>query len=420
MSETTTRATARSHRVARMTGRDPNERHRSATPLELLFDLTFVVAFSQISSETAHFLEIGELGTAIGAFAFTVFAVSWAWINYSWLASAYDNDDIFFRIATLVEMVGVLVLALGVPPFFTSIHEGEYVDNAVMVAGYVIMRIAAIALWLRAASHDPTRRKTCLAYATNISIAQLGWIALIFLNLPLPTTMILTTILALFELGGPVFAERRFGHTPWHPHHIAERYGLLVIITLGEVILGTILAISAVVTAQGWTLETALIALGGTTLAFAMWWSYFTMPSGDMLARHRSRGFVWGYGHMILFGSLVGVGAGLHVAAQAISDEAHVDASFALLCVAVPVLVFEIMLFLLYTLLLREFDTFHIWLLAGGIALLALSVIAVLSGASIGASLLIVAASPIVIVVGYETLGWRHQTAALERDAARG
>ncbi|MGN8552563.1 UNVERIFIED_CONTAM: low temperature requirement protein A [Microbacterium sp. SLM126] len=418
MSETT--ATARSHRVARMTGRDPQERHRAATPLELLFDLTFVVAFSQISTEAAHFLEVGEVSTALLGFTFAGFAVTWAWINYSWLASAYDNDDIFFRIATLIEMVGVLILALGVPPLFESIHEGEYVDNGVIVAGYVIMRIAAIALWLRAAAHDPAHRKTCLAYVVNISIAQVGWIALIFVNLPLPTTLICATILAAIELAGPPFAELKFGRTPWHPHHIAERYGLLVIITLGEVILGTILAISAVLTAQdGWTFETAVVAFGGTSLAFGLWWVYFMMPSGVLLARHPNRGFAWGYGHIVLFASLVGVGAGLHVAAQVISHEAHVDATFALLCVAIPVLVFELILFTLYTLLLRQFDPFHIWLFVGAVVVLALSVVAVNAGASIGTALLIVAASPVVIIVGYETVGWRHQAAALEKDAAR-
>ncbi len=144
------------------------------------------------------------------------------------------------------------------------------------------------------------------------------------------------------------------------------------------------------------------------------------MPSGEMLARHPERGFVWGYGHIVLFGSLVGVGAGLHVAAQVIAHEAHVDPTFALLCVAIPVLVFEVSLFTLYSLLLRQFDLFHIWLFVAAVVVLAVSVVAVGVGASIGTALLIVAASPIVIVVGYETVGWRHQTAALERDAARG
>jgi low temperature requirement protein LtrA len=408
-----------SHRSTRMTGRDPEERHRSSTPLELLFDLTFVVAFSQISSQAAHYLEEGDVATALAGFAFTTFAVSWAWINYSWLASAYDNDDIFFRIATLVEMLGVLILALGVPPVFDSFAEGEHFDGGVVVAGYVVMRIAAVALWLRAATHDPAHRRTALAYAMNISIAQIGWVILIFLNLPIGMAAAIALTLIAFELAGPLYAELTYGRTPWHPHHIAERYGLLVIITLGEVVLGTILAISAVVESpEGWSLEAILIGLGGTALVFALWWSYFTMPSGTMLARHPGRAWVWGYGHIVLFGSLVGVGAGLHVASQVIAHDAHVDAAFALAWVAIPVLIFEVMLFVLYTFLVRRFDPFHLWLFVGGVALLALSVVAVSAGLSIGGALLIVAASPLVIVVGYETVGYRHQAALLESEPA--
>lgn len=405
-----------SHHLGRMTGRDPDEAHRVSTPLELLFDLTFVVAFSQISTEAAHYLEVGDVGPALGGFQFATFAVIWAWINYSWLASAYDNDDIFFRLATMVEMVGVLIVALGIPPVFESLAHGHVLDNGVLVAGYVIMRVAAVALWLRAAKNDPPRRRTALAYAINISIAQVFWVLLIFVNLPIGPTFAIATILILFELAGPVFAELRFGATPWHGHHIAERYGLLTIITLGEIVLGTILAISAVVQAQGWTLEAGMVALAGTALVFGLWWVYFMMPSGRILSRFRERRFVWGYGHIFLFASLVGVGTGLHVAAQVISHEAHVDATFALLTVAIPVLAFEIVAFMLYALLLKEFDPFHVWLFVAGVAVLALSVAAAAAGASIGTSLLIVAASPFVIVVGYETVGYRHQEAALERN----
>lgn len=405
-----------SHRLGRMTGRDPHEQHRASTPLELLFDLTFVVAFSQISSEAAHHLEAGDMGTALTGFLFCTFAVTWAWINYSWLASAYDNDDIVFRLATMVEMIGVLIVALGVPPIFESLAEGEHLDNGVLVAGYVIMRVAAIALWLRAAKNDPAHRKTALAYAINIAIAQVFWVVLIFVNLPLGPTFAIAGILILFELAGPVYAELKFGRTPWHAHHIAERYGLLTIITLGEIVLGTILAISAVVQEEGWSFEAGMVALAGTALVFGLWWIYFMMPAGRILHRFRERGFLWGYGHILVFASLVGVGTGLHVAAQVISHEAHVDAAFALLTVAIPVLAFEILVFTLYALLLRDFDSFHLWLFAGGVAVLALSVAAAAAGASIGTSLLLVATSPFVIVVGYETVGHRHQAAALERS----
>ena len=290
----------------------PNEPNRTATPLELLFDLTFVVAFSQAGAQTAHLLELGHWAPAIIGFLFAVFAIWWAWINYSWLASAYDNDDIFFRVATMVEMLGVLILALGLPALFHSLDEGEHVDNGVVVAGYVVMRVATIALWLRAAKHDTARRRTALTYVVFVSITQLGWIVLIFVNLPLAPTLAFTAALIVLELVGPYVAEHgREGGTPWHAHHIAERYGLLVIITLGEIILGTILAISAVIDEQDWSVETVAVAFGGTALAFGLWWVYFTMPSGKVLAAVTGeRGFVWGYLHYFIFVALAGAGAG--------------------------------------------------------------------------------------------------------------
>ena len=78
---------------------------------------------------------------------------------------------------TMLQMVGVIILALGFPPMFASIEHGEHVDNRVMVAGYVVMRIALVGQWLRAAKQDPERRSACLTYAAVVTVAQVGWIA---------------------------------------------------------------------------------------------------------------------------------------------------------------------------------------------------------------------------------------------------
>ncbi|MFE4542352.1 low temperature requirement protein A [Arthrobacter sp. NPDC056727] len=406
------------HRLARMSGRDPAEQHRASTPLELLFDLTFVVGFSAVSSQAALLLEHGHWPAAVTGFGLGVFAISWPWVNYAWLASAYDNDDVFFRIATLVEMIGVLVIALGLPPFFRSIDEGRHVDNGIMVSGYVIMRVAAVALWLRAARHDPGHRRACLAYAVTISVAQIGWVLLILASLPIGATAWIIAALTGVELAGPILAERKEGGTPWHPHHIAERYSLLVIITLGEVILGTVLAISAVVDRSGWSAEVVLVASGGTALAFAMWWLYFTVPAGRVLARHRRRTFGWSYGHIIVFAAVVGTGAGLHAAAEYISGESHIAATATVLTVAIPVFLFELTLMMIYSFLLRTADRHHIWVFTAAGLVLACAVVAVGLGASLGAALLIVAASPALIIVEYEAVGYRHAEQALKQAGA--
>ena len=97
-----------------------------ATPLELLYDLTIVVAFGTAADELAHFVAEGHVGAGVVGFVFATFAVTWAWLNYSWFASAYDTDDWVFRLATMVQMVGVIVLALGLAQMFASIDHGEH------------------------------------------------------------------------------------------------------------------------------------------------------------------------------------------------------------------------------------------------------------------------------------------------------
>jgi low temperature requirement protein LtrA len=123
-----------------MTGRDPNENHRSATALELLYDLVFVAAFGIAGDQLAHIVADGHVWEGLGGFSFAMFAICWAWINFSWLASAFDTNDWLYRLLTMVQMVGVIVLALGLPPMFHSLLElgpNGHFENQVMVAGYV-------------------------------------------------------------------------------------------------------------------------------------------------------------------------------------------------------------------------------------------------------------------------------------------
>ncbi|MDQ4052079.1 MAG: low temperature requirement protein A, partial [Actinomycetota bacterium] len=361
------------HRRVRMGGRDPGESHRTATPLELLFDLTFVVAFGIAADELAHYLAEDHVRAGLIGFGFATFAITWAWINFSWFASAYDTDDWVFRLATMVQMVGVIVLALGLPVMFESIDAGATVDNAIMVAGYVVMRVALVFQWLRAARQDPDRRTACLAYAKAVSIAQVGWIALLIADTSVGTTFLFAGLLTLVELAGPVIAETRKGGTPWHAHHIAERYGLLIIIALGEGVVGTIASLSAVVGPEGpgWSIDAGVVAVAGIALTFGMWWIYFVIPSAPVLHAHRlKRSFGWGYGHIPVIGAVVATGGGLHVAAYFLEEQSVLDAYDTVLSVVVPVAVYVLGIFALYAFLTRSLDPFHLWLVAGSAALL--------------------------------------------------
>ena len=296
-----------------MSGRDPLEAGRAASTLELLFDLTFVIGFGTAASQFAHYLAEGHVAVAVVGFVFGAFAVAWAWMNWSWFASAYDTDDWAYRLLTLVQMIGTLILSLGLPSLFASIDSGEHIDNRTMVSGYVVMRVPMIIQWLRAARADSARRGVCLIYARTIAVAQTGWVVLALAPLTLWPSVTLALLLISVEIVGPVLVSRRHGGTPWHPHHIAERYGLLVIIALGEGLLGTMAALSSLFDASGWSVDFVLVGLAGVGLTFGIWWSYFLFPSGDLLHHHRARSPIWGNGHIPLLIAVVAVGGGLHL-----------------------------------------------------------------------------------------------------------
>jgi low temperature requirement protein LtrA len=406
---------ADTHRRRRFSGRDPGERHRASTPLELLYDLTIVVAFGTAADELAHFIAEDHVVPGVAGFAFAAFAVSWAWLNYSWFASAYDTDDWVFRLATMVQMIGVIVLSLGLPQLFGSLDHGETLDNQVMVAGYVIMRVPVVFLWWQVSRQDPERRRTARAYMVSVGIAQVGWVVLAIVGLNVGPALLAFGLLLALELVGPGFAERK-GRTPWHPHHIAERYGLLVIITLGEVILGTVAALNALVHGEaGWSVDAALLALAGVGLAFGCWWMYFAVPWAEPLVRHRERVWGFGYGHLVIFASLAAMGAGLHVAALVLEGDAKIGETGAVLSVAVPFGIYTAMFYALYSSLMREHDPFHLGLLAATAAVVVLSIVLAAAGVDMAVCLLVLTLAPAVTVVGYETLGHRHMAQALER-----
>jgi low temperature requirement protein LtrA len=313
--------------------RDPTEPHRVASPLELFTDLCFVVAISQAASSLHQHISEGHGARGVLGFAMVFFAIFWAWLNFSWFASAYDNDDVGYRLLTLLFVLGSLVLAAGIP----GMVDGDF---ALGVLGYVIMRSSLVVQWLRVTADDPPRRKTARRYATGIVVVQLCWVGFIFLPRSLEVPAFAIGVVA--ELLVPVWAERA-GVTPWHPHHIAERYSLFYIIVLGETVLSTTVAIQQALTAH--ELHAGLISViaGGVLIVFSLWWLYFSRNDGDALARIHDRynrdTYLWGYGHYLLFASGAAIGAGLAARVDVWrhnSASGHLETAFA---VTVPVAV---------------------------------------------------------------------------------
>lgn len=296
-----------------MIGRDRHEEHRAATTLELFFDLIYVIAIAAAASGLHHHLAEGHYGEGVAAYVVAILCIFNAWYSYSYFASAYDNDDFFFRILSFVQIFGALVFAVGVPKIFQG--ESGY---TIGVIGYVIMRLGLVSQWLRAGLSDRSRRKICFSYAIAISILQLGWV----LRQSLPEEWKTPAMVMLFILEFSTFPliEHRY-MLPWHPHHIAERYGLLVIIVLGESVLGVANAVGNMIDQAGevrWFSEVLPLGLGAMALVFVLWWSYFKLPYAMALHRAPRKIFIFNYAHLFIYFALGAVGAGLELVADAV------------------------------------------------------------------------------------------------------
>ncbi|MFJ4205802.1 low temperature requirement protein A [Streptomyces sviceus] len=326
--------------LRRLTARGRDEAHRVASPLELFFDLCFVVAIAQAGVGLVHAVAEGHAGEGILNYAMVFFAIWWAWMNFTWFASAYDNDDALYRVVTLIQIAGVLVLAAGVSRAFED-HE-----FLAVWLGYVIMRLALIAQWLRVArSTEGAERTMALRYVFGVLLCQVGWLGL--LVLPEGGRAWVFLVMAVLEMCVPPFAERDHP-TSWHPHHIAERYGLFTIIVLGETIAAATVAVKTGIDEHDALGELLPIAAGGLLIIFAAWWIYFVVPIHGHL-RSNKQAFLWGYGHYLVFAPAAAIGAGLEVAVEQAVGKAHISTLAASAAVTLPTSLYLLTVWLLHS-----------------------------------------------------------------------
>ncbi|WP_242497707.1 low temperature requirement protein A [Microbacterium protaetiae] len=372
--------------LRRMLPRDRTEPFRSASPLELLFDLVFVVAVSQASDSLHELVSDGHVGQGVLAYLMVFFAIWWAWMNFTWFASAFDTDDWAYRVLTIAQMGGVLVLAAGV-------HEAMAAYDFTLVTwGYVIMRFAMVTQWLRAAASDPGSRRTALFFAVGITIVQLLWLARLYL-FDTMWQFVTFFMLVLAEIMVPVVAERQ-GRTAWHPHHIADRYGCFTLIVLGESVLASATAIFQARGQGTHALALVGLAAAGLVIVAGMWWLYFVREQGDYLAKI-DRGFGFGYAHYVIFASAGAVSSGIGAAVDVATGHTALAASAASFVLTVPVTAFMLAL---WVIMLRPQVRRATSAIVIGLAVLVL-VSAYLPAASIAATAALVAAAVLVVEV---------------------
>ncbi|MGK3948840.1 low temperature requirement protein A [Microbacterium sp. K2] len=314
-----------------MLPRDPAQPHRSASTLELFFDLVFVVAVSIASAQLHHALSHGDFVHGITSYLLVFFAVWWAWMNFTWFATSFDTDDWLYRVTTIVQMGGVLVLAAGIPAAF------EHGDFTLPVVGYIVMRLAMIGQWLRASRGAGELKAATRRYAFGIAGVQVLWVLFLFIPSG-PLQLVAFVVFALVEVSVPVFAERR-GQTPWHPHHITERYGLFTLIVLGESLLASA---NAIIEAKN-ELDSfvPLIAISVLTLVVtaSLWWIYFWPPHHRAITT-LGRTLRYGYSHYFVFAAAAAFSAGIEVELDVLTGESHLPQAVASLTVAIPIAIF--------------------------------------------------------------------------------
>jgi low temperature requirement protein LtrA len=317
-------------RLEPMRPRNPDEVGRTATPLELFFDLVFVIAVSMAAVELHHALTEAHVTDGLVAYGVVFFGIWWAWMSFTWFATSFGTDDWLYRVLTFVQMGGVLVLAAGIEPAFVD-H-----DYTLLVFAYVLMRAAMIAQWFRASRSGGAEGRAARIYAAGIAGVQVLWLLFLLLSGPIATIALLALIAA--ELAVPVVAEQR-GTTPRHPHHITERYGLFTIIVLGEGLLAATNATLEAVHGDESLLLLVGIAVLGVVVTAALFWIYFWPPQHEAITS-LARSLQWGYVHYFVFAAAAAFSAGVEVQIDIATGQSKLGEVAAGYSVAIPVAVF--------------------------------------------------------------------------------
>ena len=291
------------------------------SPLELFFDLVFVLAITQCTQLMSDDPSWG--GLARGLLVLGV--LWWAWVGYAWLTSVVDPEDDAVRAVIFIAMAGLLVVALCVPRAFENLA-------LTFALAYAVVRVAHIGLFWIASQDDPVLRKSVAGLAVSTALGT-GILASASLVDGFAQGALWALALAL-DMGGPYLIPTE----GWKlvPTHFAERHGLIVIIALGESIVAIGLGVGDALTfGQG---AAAVIGIG---LAAAMWWLYFDVVA-LVAARRLERAEVgrrqnemardsYSYLHLPMVAGIVLVALGMKKTLGNVEDPLELVPAFALL-----------------------------------------------------------------------------------------
>ena len=297
-----------------------------ALGLELFFDLIFVAAVSQVAEP------LREHYTMLGLVRFApLFAlIWWAWIGHTVFSTRFDTDDAIQRVLTLVQMFVVAVMAANAKDALDSRSSAGF------AAAYAGLRFLLVGQYLRASRLIEVRPLT-LRYLAGHGAAAVLWLASALV--PAPERFWFWGIAFAIDLGTPWLATRHSVSVPPDAAHLPERFGLFMLILLGESVIAVMQGIES---QEDWTLSAATSAFLGMGISFFIWSWYFDGAAGGSEQPVRStreafRFHLWSYAHFPLSLGIVVVGVGVQRIVTAASRDLLTAADAAILIGATAV-----------------------------------------------------------------------------------
>jgi low temperature requirement protein LtrA len=273
--------------------------HRTATWLELFYDLAFVVAIAILGERLLDDTTWTGLWSFLGYFAL----LWWLWASHTFYADRYDTDDLVYRLWAAAQMIAVLVMA-------ASLAHGPSESTTVFAAGYAIARLVLLALYWRVYRHVSETRRLVAGYLIGFGAAAVVWLASVFV--PDPARFVVWGVALAIDLATPWVVRRQQATVPLDESHLPERFGLFVILVLGESLAAVVAGLSHI----GWSTSSLIAAILGVLLATLLWWLYFDNAEGSVVRRRNIEGKTWRptgwiYTHLPLAAALAIVGVAL-------------------------------------------------------------------------------------------------------------
>ena len=297
-----------------LTGGDPvrpptlrTGEERTASRLELFFDLAFVLVVAKLAGGLRGDLSLHGLLVFAGLFG----TVWWSWAGTTLYANRFDHDDVVYRLYKLIGMAAVIGLA-------ASATEATGQLRGAFTGCQLALRLVLLLQYFRAYRHVPEARPIVRLYLVGTAAGALLWAVSLFV--PAWVAFLLWGAAIAGEVLVPLLATRARVSVPLHLEHLPERFALFVILVLGESVAGVANGISA----AHWAAPALAVGLLAFVLAAGLWWSYFELAGarakrllnevGGERSRHQHDVYV--FGQLPLTLALAGVGAGIQLAVQ--------------------------------------------------------------------------------------------------------